>query len=296
MGRSKEAIQRKREARNSSSSLMVNTYQGIVDAQRRRDYNTGLDIGFAWHEVQSASNTLANMITQVILMVLMVEGLPIDWQVERLKTILALGEKKHHFDKRLKDAIDDLHQAIRAARPVLGQMVYEADPIDQEYVEFLVQFGLRLSDGVNSLIREQRPDEQGVELRACIAEYGGAGVLETLDTMREKATRKLGAASEPHPVTKYILDETRYLARLHNLKTRPDKMEALMQKLRERNDVKVWQGIKARRGFNITVELRKQGVAVQTFEALCNLNRSELGETLRQHEKNNPRYLEKAVE
>lgn len=272
------------------------TTQSAMRQAEERGEQRGLQIGVASQNLQSAVMYLAAMIDSLDQLVMITEGLPASAQGLRMREMIlrtenVFGRTTLTKEQQLRLAAFDVRDALRDTAPHLAY-INKVFPFSRQHAENTGRVGLAYADLIHDLMMEIDPNlpekdarkELNRRMKALsdFVRQRGGSTGDVIFQQMGQSSPKPGAPAGPQPVTKYTLEQTAYLAKLHNLKTRGAKVEKLMETLRERSDVKDWQtvGITYKPGIERDGELAKRSVQVQVFARFDGLSRKQSADVL----------------
>lgn len=248
------------------------------DAELERAFEVGKITVSVSARVNLFTEVLAGAMTRVLDAYIFVQAMPEKWQAGQLKAYLKAIEA--HEGKTMPDVLWECIGLLRDAYQDALDFYNAAGrkrPFDPDFLfeQTMLQIADELRDGVRNLLDDK---DSGESLGAAIRQYQDAAIARRLQAARASRPQ-LGRTRGATPVNQYILDETRRLAQLHNLKTAGQKVDCLRRQLEQRADVRAWLG-------NPQVwRLASQSVEVQAYERL----RDMTGDDLRDMVKNERR-------
>jgi len=209
------------------------------DQELERAFETGKMVASIGARVSLYTEVLAGVLTRVLDAYVFVQSMPEKWQAGQLKKYLQAIEA--HEGKSVPDM---LWEAIGLLRDAYSDALEfhtaagQKRPFDPDFLfeQTMIQIADDLRAGVRNLIEGK---DGGESLGAAIRQYQDAAIASRLKAARASRPQ-LGRPHGATPVNQYILDETRRLAQLHNLKTAGQKVDCLRHNLEQRADVRAW--------------------------------------------------------
>lgn len=302
----------RRHQRRAEEAMIPRSERGLSQSVLRqaeeRGEQRGLQIGFAADNLNSAVQYLASMIDAIDQLVIINEAPPAAQQGQRMRTMISttenlFGRTTLTKEQQLRLAAFDVRDALRDTAPYLAHS-HRVFPFRRQHAEDVARMGLLYADLIHDLMKPIDPKLSEKDARAeinqrvkALADYvrekGGAAGEAVFQAMQQ-STPKTGAPSGPKPVAKYTLEQTAYLKRLHNLKSRGEQVEKLMDGLKKLPAVKEWQRLEPNLAVGTRdAELVKRSVEVQVFDYFNGKTRPEQGKLLEQMQDNNPNWAKR---